>query len=173
LATKRRAARARRRIAKRTAENLLRLEAAVTQATEAPKILKEARTRTRLDELEARGAIEPGHRDAGIRLASDYQRSGEGPRHLVQSYGPRMPKSASDILDSARQIDARRRFEKALQAVGKWLSPVLIHVAILDEAPCHWAERYGRPAKDGIACLRLALDALMVHYGMRSWPQAA
>jgi hypothetical protein len=70
----RRKARARRRIARRTAENLLRIEAAVTQAAEASKLLKTARTRTRLEEamrsLSNSAMLAIGWRETGTDPAS-------------------------------------------------------------------------------------------------------
>ena len=78
---------------------------------------------------------------------------------------PWAPKGTGRQLnDAPHQIDARRRFEAALQAVGQWLSPILVHVAICDLSPSDWSRDRGFPPRDGIAILRLALDALRWHY---------
>jgi hypothetical protein len=157
-------ARAKRRIAERTRKNALALAAVAEIAAEPPKLVR-APTRTRLEELHARGVISIEQRQAGERLAKDYAWSGEPLGHLVERYEPWTPKGTGvRFNDAPGQIDARRRFEAALQTVGKWLSPVLVHTCLCDLAPCHWATARGAPGTDGIAVLKLALDALGGHY---------
>ena len=86
-------ARAKRRIAERTRRNALALEAVADVAAEPPKRTY-ARTRTRLEELQARGVISLGQRRAGDRLALDYKISGEQLGNLVSRYAPWAPKGS-------------------------------------------------------------------------------
>lgn len=55
-------------------------------------------------------------------------------------------------------------YAAAMRAVGQILSPVLCHVVLHGYPASSWAESIHRPSKDGIAALRLALDALALHY---------
>ena len=55
-------------------------------------------------------------------------------------------------------------FATAMRAVGIVLSPVLAHVVLNGRSAHSWASDRGRPTEDGIAALRLALDALVAHY---------
>jgi hypothetical protein len=58
--------------------------------------------------------------------------------------------------------------------VGNGLRSVVINVCCHDMAASDWAATFGRE-KDGIACLRLALDCLREHYDgpQRELPRAA
>jgi hypothetical protein len=166
-------ARARRRNEARAKRNALALET-IAEIAVAPPKLEKARTRTRLEELHARGVISIEQRHAGDRLVSDYRRSGEQLARLVANYAPWAPKGTGrQINDAQPQVDARRRYELPMHAVGRWLSPILVHVCICDLTPGDWCGDRGYPPRDGAGILRLALDALATHYGMRSWPQAA
>jgi hypothetical protein len=113
-------------------------------------------------------------RHAADRLVSYYWKSGEQQAHLVANYAPWAPKGTGrQINDAPHQIDARRRFEAALQGVGQWLSPILVHVCICDLSPSDWSGDRGYPPRNSASILRLALDALLDHYGMRRWEREA
>lgn len=62
---------------------------------------------------------------------------------------------------------ARRAYGRAVVAMGNQLAPVAVWVIIAGRSAKAWAERAGKPQDDGIAALRLALDALVDHYGLR------
>lgn len=59
---------------------------------------------------------------------------------------------------------AHTRYVNAVRAVGIELSPILVHVALLDGSASDWAKSTHREPKSGIEILRLALDALARHY---------
>jgi len=165
---KRRSERARRRIAARTVANALALEAAVEVEEARPK-LKKARYQTMLERLSIRGSLTARQRAAGDRIAADYRCAGDLP-HVTMRYEARLeaPTKGSRAFRPEpvqHQIDARRRFERAVQALGPWMSPVIVHVAVLDQALTDWT-RPGMKNGDGAALLRLALDVLADHYGL-------
>ena len=58
-------------------------------------------------------------------------------------------------------------YASAMRAVGIILSPVLCHVVLHGCSASSWAEGTQRRRTDGIAALRLALDALGEHYRRR------
>jgi hypothetical protein len=63
-----------------------------------------------------------------------------------------------------------REYMLAMQAVGIILSPVLVHVVFQDQSAVSWAVALGKPQKDGMAALRLALDALCFHWRFKKPP---
>ena len=75
--------------------------------------------------------------------------------------------SQDPAASSDARIDARQRVMKALEAVGQGLDHLLIQVCLREcgmrsaETALSWPERSGGPA------LRLALDRLAIHYGMK------
>jgi hypothetical protein len=158
--------RAMRRVAQRTVRNALALEEAVEAEETRPK-LASARHKTQLEFLAGRTTISDRQHQAGERLALDFRIAGDMPK-VVAPYEPRMasPSKRAFVFnghDGPIQIDARHRFEKAMQAVGLRLSPLLMHVAVLDQPLADW-HRPGVRNGDGAALLRLGLDVLADHY---------
>jgi hypothetical protein len=163
---RRRWERAQRRILQRTVKNALALEAIAEEQEERPKF-KRARHAEQLALLLHRGAIDARQREAGDRLARDFRIAGDVP-HVVMRYEPSLGTPTKGSIAFRAEpgpaaLDARRRFEKAVQAVGQWLSPIVIHVAVLDLPLAAWA-RPGMKNGDGAALLRLGLDLLADHY---------
>jgi Domain of unknown function (DUF6456) len=161
----RRRTRAARRIAERTAANARRRDEAI--AEQEPPRPARARHKTQLEFLENRGSISTGQRRAGERLARDFQIAGGMPRviapYQASAGRPQRRAFVFNGEDGPRQIDARRRFESAIQAAGLQLNPLLMHVAVLDLPLADWS-RPGMHNGDGAALLRLALDVLADHY---------
>lgn len=122
-----------------------------------------------LDRYVGRGEISSDQYRAGLRLWRDYlaarERSATGrdPGRARVGSGPR-------LADISALLDARTRCRAALAAAGPVLAPVLLHVACLEESAGSWAESIGRPPRrartEGLVTLRLALDALAIHYGL-------
>jgi hypothetical protein len=160
----RRRTRAARRIAQRTEANARRRGAAAEQ--EPPQPVR-ARHKTQLEFLEGRGSISTGQRRAGERLARDFRVAGGTPK-LIASYqaSAGRPQRRAYVFeggDGPARVDARRRFEAGIQAAGLQLSPLLMHVAVLDLPLADWS-RPGMHNGDGAALLRLALGVLADHY---------
>ncbi len=124
-----------------------------------------------LDRYVRRGEISADQHRAGLRLWRDYLAARERP---VGSGDPARLKVAGTrrMADISARLDARTRCRAALAAAGPVLAPVLLHVVCLEESAGHWAETTGRPPRraqtEGLVTLRLALDALAIHYGMGS-----
>jgi hypothetical protein len=66
-------------------------------------------------------------------------------------------------LGSAAAI-ASGNFQAALAAMGPVLWPVVLWVIVTGQSAAEWAKSVGKPQTDGIAALRLGLDALVEHY---------
>ncbi|MGY6531135.1 DUF6456 domain-containing protein [Glycocaulis sp.] len=116
------------------------------------------------------------HVVAGDRLRADYDASSMRSR-LVGDWSaqPRQGRQgARDPADApARMLDAKTRVMDALAAVGPGLDRLLVNVC-LRETGMERAERdMGWPGKAGAPALRLALDRLAVHYGLKRPEEAA
>ena len=61
---------------------------------------------------------------------------------------------------------AKRRIDKAIEAMGPTLAPVCIAVCLRNTAANAWAETCRLPENDGPALLRAALQCLVLHYGL-------
>ena len=59
---------------------------------------------------------------------------------------------------------AASRVNGAIVAIGRPLIEVVIWVALEGNTTASWARHRLRPGRDGMAVLRLALDALAAHY---------
>jgi hypothetical protein len=170
---RRRSERAQRRIAERTRRNALALEAAIAGEEESsrPKLAR-ARYVSVLEFLLGRGAITERQLAAGERLARDFRIAGDMP-HVTMKYDVRLETPTKGSLafrpdPGAAQVDGRRRFERAVQELGPYLSAVAIHACVLDQPLATWT----RP-RDGPALLRLALDVLGDHYRLEPEERAA
>jgi hypothetical protein len=167
---RRRSERAQRRIAQRTLRNALALEAAVVSEEERPKRLRQARHITQLHLSFVRGGIDSRQLAAGERLATDYARAGDLP-FIVSRYEIRLEKPTKGAVafrpePTAAQVDARRRFEQAVLKLGPWLTPVVLHVAVLDQPLATWPHAGMTNGADRRGVLRLALTTLADHYGL-------
>lgn len=116
-------------------------------------------TQTNLDRYLKHRRITQRQYDAGSRIYADWRRQGGEPR-VVAAYEHRIPGGQ----DADREIRARERYREAMQSVGKRLSGVIVHVALLDHSVGDWARGHGYRAEAGMAALHLALDTLADHY---------
>lgn len=138
-------------------------EAVVENAAESPL----AWLATRKDK-DGRPMLSPEEVEAGRRLAADYARGHQRSR-VTQSWdvsGVRgdAPRDRMSVAEAA--VDARRRTELALSAVGPGLAEVLFSVCC-EEIGLEAVEKKQRwPARSGKVVLRLALQRLAVHYGL-------
>lgn len=114
-----------------------------------------------------RPLLSPEQIAAGDRLRCDFEASGLAPR-VTQSYAPLPPAArrggAAAPDPTARQIDAQRRYNRALEAMGPGLSDVTVRVCCYLEG-LEAAERALEwPTRSAKLVLSLALDRLVAHY---------
>jgi len=100
--------------------------------------------------------------DAALKLRADWEMAGRQ-MAVTGTYG-QAGQGNPEMSDMAALASAR--YVKATRAVGVELSPILVHVALLDGSASDWAKTTQREPKSGIEILRLALDALARHYGL-------
>lgn len=157
--------RAQRRNAERAERNLAARSVPI-QLADPEAARPRVATRTQLEVLQARGSIAIAQARAGSRIYADWYRSGSAPR--VTANVSRLIGDPIIAAGPEAQFKARQAYEQAIQAVGVILSPVVVHVCLLDLPAGEWAKQVGKPEPDGIAALRLGLDALVGHYGNRA-----
>lgn len=108
---------------------------------------------SKLDVYALRGAITGDQRDAGLRLRADWMLAG-GQGRVTASYAGRTSRGPEELTD--RRLDARRRWQAAIAAVGVELSDVTVSVCCQND----WAGSSRR-----ISALRRALACLVGYYG--------
>jgi hypothetical protein len=118
--------------------------------------------------LYSRGMISQRQFDAGERLRWDWERAQLAPRQTMAwdaapvargrgggAYGP-------DLNGS--QLDAKRRFNAAVEAVGPGLSEILWRIVCAGEGMREAETALGWPARAGKLVLSLALDRTATFY---------
>ena len=118
--------------------------------------------------LAARGHLTSAQLDAGERLRADYERAGLAAR-VTMRWDAAPGGRGEGWRDGAHgqslaAIDARRRFDAALAAVGPGLSDILWRVACEGEGLAEAEKGMGWPVRAGKLVLGLALDRLALHY---------
>lgn len=121
--------------------------------------------------LFTRGKLSRRQFDAGEQLRSDWERAGLAPR-LTMAWdsapvGQQRGSSGgrADLL--ASQIDARKRFQGAVDAAGPGLSDILWRVVCSGEGMREAESALGWPARAGKLVLCLALDRVADFYRVR------
>jgi len=106
--------------------------------------------------------------EAGERLRHDFMLAGQAPRITMRWDPAPISRAAAGGLDpTTAQLAARQRFEAAASSAGPGLADVLWRVVCLGEG-LETAERaLGWPSRAGKLVLKLALDRLVAHYGIR------
>lgn len=121
--------------------------------------------------LLARGLVTRRQFDAGERLRTDWERAQLAPRVTMLwdgapvSRGRGAPSSAPDLTGA--QIDARRRFDAAVEAAGPGLADILWRVVCAGEGMRQAETALGWPARAGKLVLAFALDRVAAFYRMR------
>jgi hypothetical protein len=121
--------------------------------------------------LLARGLLSQRQYDAGERLRSDWERAQLSPR-VTMAWDPapvsRGKSGPAPGPDSATfQIDAKRRFEAAIDAAGPGLSDILWRVVCAGDGMREAESALGWPARAGKLVLTLALDRVAAFYRIR------
>jgi hypothetical protein len=121
--------------------------------------------------LFVRGKLTRRQFDAGEQLRSDWERGGLSPKVTMQwecaPIGRQRGGSAGRADLALAQIDARRRFESAVQAAGPGLSDILWRVVCSGEGMREAETALGWPARAGKVVLTLALDRIADFYSIR------
>jgi hypothetical protein len=118
--------------------------------------------------LFTRGKLTRRQFDAGEQLRSDWERGGLAAKVTMQwdaaPVGRQRAGSGgrADLLGS--QIDARRRFDAAVEAAGPGLSDILWRVVCSGEGMRAAETALGWPARAGKVVLCLALDRIADYY---------
>ena len=120
--------------------------------------------------LKSRQLIDSRQFEAGERLRADYERAALATSTTMRWDGaPRQSgRAAGGASDRwGAQIDAKARFDRALDAVGAGLRNILWRVVCACEPlPCS-EKALGWPARSGRIVLGIALDRLADAYGLR------
>jgi hypothetical protein len=156
------------RVAKRLADGrLINIEAAGADGA----VCLRVDDATVLQRYRDRGQLDARSRDnnerlyeAGRRLHQDWTIAGREPP-VTARYSERIGGPGAN--PGGIQEAARERYVAVLRAVGAQLSPVLVHVALLDQPVTDWARSRGWVPQVGMPLLQLALDALADHYRLR------
>lgn len=121
--------------------------------------------------LFSRGMVTRRQFDAGEQLRIDWERGGLSPRLTMQwdaaPVGRQRSGSASGPDLVAAQIDARQRFDGAVEAAGPGLSDILWRVVCSGEGMREAESALGWPARAGKVVLTLALDRVADFYRIR------
>ena len=117
--------------------------------------------------LARRGLLSARQVAAGERLREDHARAGLGAR--VTMRWEAAPGAAERGGGGAQgqalgAIDAKRRFDRAIDAVGPGLSDILWRVACEGDGLAEAEKGLGWPTRAGKLVLGLALDRLVAHY---------
>jgi len=115
---------------------------------------------------------------AGERLRFDFTRAMLSPRVTADWGAVADPSkrrsgeagSVADMMDSA--IEAGRRFNRAMQAVGPELSDILVDVCCFLKGLEETEKKYDWPRRSAKLLLQMALTRLARHYGLANAPVA-
>ena len=118
--------------------------------------------------LLAHGHVSRRQFEAGERLRSDWERAELSPR-VTMSWDAapvargRGGSAAGPDLNGV-QIDAKRRFEQAIQSAGPGLADILWRIVCAGEGMRDAETALGWPARAGKLVLTLALDRVATYY---------
>ena len=118
--------------------------------------------------LYARDLLTRRQFDAGEQLRGDWERAGLSPAITMKwdaaPVGRQRGASVGAMDATAAQIDAKRRFDAAIDAAGPGLSDILWRVACAGEGMRDAETALGWPARAGKLVLVLALDRIADYY---------
>jgi hypothetical protein len=128
-------------------------------------------TESPLGWLHSRGLVTRRQFDAGERLRADWERSQLAPRVTMSWDAAPMASgrggSSPEPDLGGAQIDAKRRFEAAVESAGSGLSDILWRVVCAGEGMREAESALGWPARAGKLVLTIALDRIADHYRIR------
>jgi Domain of unknown function (DUF6456) len=121
--------------------------------------------------LFARGLVTHRQYDAGERLRADWERAQLSPRVTMSWDAAPVARgrggSAPDTDLNGAQIDAKRRFNAAIESAGPGLADILWRIVCAGEGMRDAETALGWPARAGKLVLTLALDRVADYYRVR------
>lgn len=121
--------------------------------------------------LFARGHVSQRQFDAGELLRADWERGQMGQRVTMSWDSAPVARSrggSAERVDlSGSQLDAKQRFETAVEQAGPGLSDILWRVVCAGEGMREAESALGWPARAGKLVLRFALDRVADYYRIR------
>ena len=121
--------------------------------------------------LFSRGLVTSRQFDAGERLRADWERAQLAPRVTMSWDSAPVARgrggSAPQPDLGGAQIDAKRRFEHAIESAGPGLSDILWRVVCAGEGMRDAESALGWPARAGKLALTFALDRVADYYRIR------
>lgn len=157
--------------AKLLREQVIELDGRVSGARRAVKSVTVNVTESPLGWLFARGYVSQRQFDAGERLRADWERAQLAPRVTMiwdsaPVSGGRCGSAAGSDPSSA-QIDARRRFDQAIESAGPGLADILWRIVCSGEGMREAETALGWPARAGRLVLTFALDRIANFYRIK------
>lgn len=131
------------------------------ERVERPKQAAKRARQTPMERYLARGEVTRQQYGDAEQLWSDYMRSGLTAA-VTGAYGTKTAAGSGTLPPGCGPRYAE--YQAAMRAVGIILSPVLAAVVLEGLFAGDWAAQHKRPDGEGIVALRLALDALGMHY---------
>ena len=121
--------------------------------------------------LFARGLVTQRQFDAGERLRADWERAQLSPRITMAWDAAPMANGRGGAAGTpdlhGAQIDAKKRFQAAVDAAGPGLADILWRVVCAGEGVRDAETALGWPARAGKLVLTLALDRVAAYYRIR------
>ena len=120
--------------------------------------------------LLARGLVSQRQFDAGERLRLDWERAQLAPRVTMSWDSAPVSRNRGGSADpdlGGAQVDAKRRFDAAIESAGAGLADILWRVVCAGEGMREAESALGWPARAGKLVLTLALDRIADHYRIR------
>ena len=125
-------------------------------------------TESPLGWLLAHGHVTIRQFEAGERLRSDWERAQLAPRVTMTWDAAPVARgrggSPAGVDLNGAQIDARRRFDRAIAAAGPGLADILWRIVCAGEGMRDAETALGWPARAGKVVLTLALDRVATYY---------
>ena len=123
-----------------------------------------------LDHYRRRGMIDGRQWIAGDRMRQAWLLAGIEPRVVADLTSVHAGSGPTILVDAKK--DAMMGYLTAARAVGAEFAHVLLHVCCMEGTASDWAAQKGQRGRyaeqSGMLVLRLALDALARHYGIRA-----
>ncbi len=127
-------------------------------------------TESPLGRLFSRGLLSQRQFDAGERLRSDWERALLSPRVKMSWDAAPIARGRGGAASSpdprGAQIDARKRFDEAIEFAGPGLCDILWRIVCAGEGMRDAETALGWPARAGRLVLTLALDRVAAYYRM-------